>query len=82
MKKITALSLFILFSSVSADNLLTAYRQALRNDPTYLENIAESNALKSQYNIDRATVLPTVGVDSSAPAAASLAITPTLTVPV
>lgn len=60
------LSLSILFSNAHADDLLTAYHQAFRNDPTYLENIAESNALKSQYNIDRATVLPNVNIASSA----------------
>ncbi len=52
--------------NAKADDLLTAYQQALRNDPTYLESISQNNALKSQYNIDRATVLPNVSIDSTA----------------
>lgn len=62
---VITLSLALIISSSKADDLLTAYQQAFRNDPAYSENIAKNNAIKSQSTIDRATILPNLSVNSN-----------------
>lgn len=63
--KIVLLSLVALIVQANAETLITAYKQALKHDPTYAQIIAQNNSIMAQHDIDLANLLPTVKLNGS-----------------
>ncbi|GAM76370.1 hypothetical protein JCM19241_3907 [Vibrio ishigakensis] len=55
----SALTLGVITSSASAENLLDIYQQALEYDPVYRAGIAQYDADKEVYEQARSFLLPT-----------------------
>ncbi|GAM58682.1 type I secretion outer membrane protein, tolC precursor [Vibrio ishigakensis] len=64
-KLFSALTLGVLTSSASAENLLDIYQQALEYDPVYRAGIAQYDADKEVYEQARSFLLPTLDLELS-----------------